>query len=137
MSTPAKPNDEKSYPWGNKSKTHNFLVFFVAFNIIALSVMFLTIIEIPFIQGEKGLNIEPLGPTEFYINCFIISVLNIAIVITLFRVAYWLKSTIIVQAKGGLWYVRTIYLWVTYTIAVISTIITFYLIWSCFILSRF
>jgi hypothetical protein len=52
---------EAEYPWGKKTATYQAWLILFAINVIAVSILFLAYIEIPFIQGEDvfaGFNFE-------------------------------------------------------------------------------
>ncbi len=43
---------ERLYPWGAGTGTYKILMILLAFNVVAASLLFITQVEIPFLQGE-------------------------------------------------------------------------------------
>lgn len=169
MSEDDKPIDiETQYPWGNKTVTYGIFVILFAINVIALSILFLAYIEIPFMQGENvfDLNFDifahaqvapgddttaKLSPTgdeetdqqKAILYCLIVIAVNTLLVVILKVVGKWLNSIEISCRRKkcnwwclccNKWHCLLVWVlkWVTWVIAIVSTIITYILTWTCF-----
>jgi len=183
MSKPGVPKDdepedkEAQYPWGNKTWTYYIWLILFAINVVALSVLFLVYIEIPFMQGENvidlNLNLDTKahaqeqtlsdpdlqGPTELAVPeeeqtgestedklrfyCLLVITSNIILVWITKTVGGWLNSLEKSCKKKkckwwclccNKWHCFFVWVlkWVTWVIAVLSTLITTILTWVCF-----
>jgi len=112
------------YPWGTKSGTFKGLIILLAINVSLASVMFVTQVEIPFLQGEKVFDPNmPVGEIGNHLSliCIFIVVINFVFVWFSIRISRWiLKIHIECIRVGKKWYC-----WIFYAIEWIVLIITY------------
>jgi len=150
----SKENDsdkEGLYPWGARSATYKVLMILLAFNVVAASLLFLTYVEIPFLQGENTMDLDmvhkafaqvttggdvdvppvdvPIEPpvmgndekTHWILICLFVVFINFILVWFTIRISMWIVR-IHVDCKRRGWFV---WCWVFVAIEWITWIITF------------
>lgn len=155
------PDKEGHYPWGARTATYKILMVLLAFNVIAASLLFITYVEIPFLQGEDVKFIDILqtahgqvttpGGTDTMVEtpvevpvenektgwilvCLFVVFINFLLVWFTIRISFWIVR-IHVECKRVGWFawcwIFVAIEWITWTITIVATIITLGVILVC------
>ena len=112
------------YPWGTKSGTFKGLMILLAINVSLVSVMFVTEVEIPFLQGEEVFNPNmTIGEfvNQWILICIFVVMINLVLVWFSIRISRWILQIHIECIRVG----RKWYCWIFFAIEWIVIVITY------------
>lgn len=135
MSKDENKDIETVYPWGKKTATYKAVLAILAFNVVALSIVFLAFVEVPVLQGGEGLlGNEPVKLGEIVVIwwwvCIGIIAFNVIITWVLIRVGRWFWYY---EHHCHWWGCHTwiVFAWIVWFITLVNVVITMSVIWYC------